>query len=75
MATTFKPEKLNFSEGEVAQQLGITLDRLHQLLDLNVFNDGGEKPERITFRPQDLVMLGVWDKVTPQNVIPIRRRG
>ena len=63
MSTTFKPEKMNFTEGEVAQQLGISVERLHQLLDLNVFNDGGEKPPRITFRPQDLVMLGIWDKV------------
>jgi hypothetical protein len=75
MSTIFKPEKLNFTEREVAEQLGISVDRLHQLLDLNVFNDGGEKPERITFRPQDLVMLGIWEKITPQNVVPIRRRG
>lgn len=75
MPTTFKPEKMNFTEGEVAQQLGISVERLHQLLDLNVFNDGGHKPDRITFRPQDLVMLGIWDKVTPQNVVPMRRRG
>ena len=75
MSTTFKPEKLNFTEREVAEQLGISVDRLHQLLDLNVFNDGGEKPERITFRPQDLVMLGIWEKITPQNVVNIRRRG
>jgi hypothetical protein len=75
MSTTFKPEKMNFTEGEVAQHLGISVERLHHLLDLNVFNDGGEKPDRITFRPQDLVMLGIWEKITPQNLVPIRRRG
>jgi len=75
MSTTFKPEKMNFTEGEVAQHLGISVERLHHLLDLNVFNDGGEKPDRITFRPQDLVMLGIWEKITPQNVVPMRRRG
>ncbi len=75
MSTTFKPEKMNFTEGEVAQHLGISVERLHHLLDLNVFNDGGEKPDRITFRPQDLAMLGIREKITPQNVVPMRRRG
>lgn len=74
MSTTFKTEKMDFTETEVAQHLGITLERLHHLLDENVFNDGGEKPESITFRPQDLVMIGIWDKITPQNVVSMRRR-
>jgi hypothetical protein len=74
MSTTFKPEKMNFTDYEVAEQLNISLDRLHALLDLNVFNDGGEKPEKINFRPQDLVMIGIWHKVTPVNLLPMRRR-
>jgi hypothetical protein len=74
MSTTFRPEKMDFTECEVAQQLGISLERLHHLLDANVFNDGGDKPESITFRPQDLVMIGIWDKITPQNVVTMRRR-
>jgi hypothetical protein len=75
MSTTFRPEKMDFTETEVAQHLGITLERLHHLLDANVFNDGGEKPEGITFRPQDLVMIGIWDKITPHNnVVSMRRR-
>lgn len=74
MSTTFRPEKMNFTEVEVAQQLGISVERLHHLLDLNVFNDGGEKPERINFRPQDLVMIGIWHKVTPDNLVPMRPR-
>lgn len=72
MPTSFKPEKMNFSEEEVAQQLGISVERLHALLDLNVFNDGSEKPEKINFRPQDLVMIGIWHKVTPENVVAMR---
>ena len=74
MSTTFRPEKMNFTETEVAQYLGISVDRLHHLLDLNVFNDGGDKPERIVFRPQDLVMIGIWHKVTPENLLSMRRR-
>jgi hypothetical protein len=74
MSTTLRPEKMDFTETEVAQHLGITLERLHHLLNANVFNDGGEKPESITFRPQDLVMIGIWDKITPHNVVSMRRR-
>jgi hypothetical protein len=74
MSTTFKPEKLDFTDAEVAQQLGISLERLHALLDLNVFNDGSEKPAKINFRPQDLVMIGIWHKTTPENLLPMRRR-
>jgi len=74
MSTSFKPEKMDFTEEEVAQQLGISVERLHALLDLNVFNDGSEKPEKINFRPQDLVMIGIWHKVTPENLLAMRRR-
>ena len=74
MSTTFKPEKMDFTEEEVAQQLGISLERLHALLDLNVFNDGSQKPEKISFRPQDLVMISMWHKTTPENLLSMRRR-
>jgi hypothetical protein len=74
MSTTFKPEKMDFTEEEAAQHLGISLERLHSLLDLNAFNDGSEKPEKITFRPQDLVMISMWHKTTPENVVSMRRR-
>jgi hypothetical protein len=74
MSTTVKPEKMDFTEEEVAQQLGISLERLHALLDVNVFNDGSEKPEKISFRPQDLVMISMWHKTTPENLLSMRRR-
>lgn len=74
MSTLFRPEKMDFNEMEAAAHVGISVERLHHLLDLNVFNDGGERPERINFRPQDLVMLSMWHKITPENVVPMRRR-
>ena len=55
-----KPQKEIYSELEAATALGITLERLHMLLDQNIFADGSTKPSRLFFRPTDLVMLEFW---------------
>ncbi len=55
-----KPEKESYSESEAALALGISVDRLHMLLDQNIFADGSLKPQRMYFRPTDLVMLEFW---------------
>ena len=48
------------SELETAQALGITLSRLHNLLDEHVFNDGNPRPAVCSFQPSDLVLLEFW---------------
>lgn len=64
-----------YSEVEAAQSLGISLTRLHQLLDENLFNDGLSRPENVTFRYSDLVILGFWDRTTPNpKVVRMPRR-
>lgn len=64
-----------YSEVEAAQALGITLTRLHQLLDENLFNDGLPRPENVTFRYTDLVILGFWHRSTPNpKVVRMPRR-
>jgi hypothetical protein len=64
-----------YTEVEAAQALGITLTRLHQLLDQNLFNDGLSRPENVTFRYSDLVILGFWEKSTPNpKIVRMPRR-
>ena len=64
-----------YSEIEAAQTLGISLTRLHQLLDENLFNDGLPRPENVTFRYSDLVILGFWDRSTPNpKIVRMPRR-
>jgi hypothetical protein len=64
-----------YSEVEAAQSLGISLMRLHQLLDENLFNDGMSRPDHCTFRYSDLVILGFWDRTTPNpKVVRMPRR-
>ena len=51
-----------FSETEAAQALGITLARLHYLLDHHVFNDGSRRPPNIEFTSIELTLLSYWSK-------------
>jgi len=64
-----------YSEVEASQALGISLTRLNQLLDENLFNDGLPRPTNVTFRYSDLVILGFWDRTTPNpKVVRMPRR-
>ncbi|HEX6466336.1 MAG TPA: hypothetical protein VFZ99_03460 [Terriglobales bacterium] len=62
MNNALKPHKEFFSESEAAAALGISLERLHQLLDKNIFNDGSKRPSDVTFRAADLILLKFWDR-------------
>lgn len=70
-----KLEKSHYSEQEAAEILGISVERLHFLLDKNIFNDGSLKPMTLNFLPTDLLMIGFWDKNTPveTKIFPIAR--
>lgn len=50
------------SEAEAAELLGITVSRLHQLLDEHIFNDGRNRPPAIELNSTDLVLLRYWHK-------------
>ena len=65
----------DYSETEAASILGISLSRLHQLLDENIFNDGSIRPPDIRLRASDLVLLEFWDRTTGNlNVLRMPRR-
>ena len=69
MLASLKPGKQSYNEDEASDVLGISRDRLNLLLEQNVFNDGGGKPEQITFRVADLVLLEFWDRSTPNTKV------
>jgi hypothetical protein len=51
-----------YSEHEAARWLGITLTRLHELLDQNIFNDGSRRPQNLQFNNGDLLLLSYWNE-------------
>lgn len=70
-----KLQKECYTELEAAAALSISLARLYVLLDENVFNDGTPRPENLTFRPSDLVLLGFWHRTSPNpKVVRMPRR-
>jgi hypothetical protein len=62
-------EKEFYTEQEAAQELGMSVDRLHFLLDSNIFNDGSEKPAQLCFRAKDLIVIGFWDRSTGDSKV------
>ncbi len=65
----------SYTESEAAGALGITVDRLHKLLDENVFNDGSIRPQNILLRSSDLILLEFWNRSTEEpKVIRMPRR-
>ena len=66
----------SFTEAEAAGMLGISVDRLHKLLDENIFNDGSLRPANLTLRSSDLVLLKFWHRSTEDpKVLRMPRRG
>lgn len=64
-----------YTEQEAAEALGISIARLHMLLDENVFNDGGSRPRNIEITSADLLLLRFWDRSTPSpKVVAMPRR-
>ncbi len=54
-----------YTETEAAEVLGISVTRLRYLLDEHVFNDGIPRPDEITITYSDLLLLGFWQRSTP----------
>jgi hypothetical protein len=64
-----------YSEQEVADLLGISIEHLHELLDNNVFNDGTPRPPQLTFTNSELILLGFWQRGEPNpKVLRMPRR-
>ena len=62
MNNSHQPAKSIYTEAEAADFLGISLTRLHMILDQNLFNDGGERPPEVMFQATDLVLLRFWNR-------------
>lgn len=68
-------EKEFYTEAEAAKALEISVERLHHLLDLHVFNDGTRRPRELTLRSTELVLLSFWNKgLANAKVIRMPRR-
>lgn len=68
-------DKEFYSEQEAAAALGISVARLHLLLDKNVFNDGGSRPKNIEITSSDLLLLQFWNRSLPrQKVVAMPKR-
>jgi hypothetical protein len=64
-----------FTEQEAADLLGITLERVHFLLDENIFNDGSKRPKHLELHRSDIVLLQFWDRSTENlKVVRMPRR-
>jgi hypothetical protein len=64
-----------FTEQEAADLLGITLERLHFLLDENVFNDGTKRPKDLELHRSDIILLQFWDRSTENpKIVRMPRR-
>ena len=67
-----------YTEEEAAAELKISLDRLHNLLDRRVFNDGSSRPVSVSFQSTDLILLRFWleqdqPKLIQMPLRPLRR--
>jgi hypothetical protein len=75
MKNSTQMQPVIYSEKEAARELGISLNRLHQILDDNVFNDGTPRPAQMTFQASDLVLLSFWSRSMPNpKVLRMPRR-
>ena len=64
-----------YTESEAALMLGISVSRLHALLDEHIFNDGSERPDNLLLQSSDVVLLRFWNRSTPNpKIIRMPRR-
>ncbi len=76
MPVTTKPVKEFYTESEAAAALGISIDRLRLLLEQNLFTEDTPRPEEMTFRHSDLVLISFWHKTAPNpKVVRMPKRG
>lgn len=56
-----RPLQALYTEEEAAATLGITIARLHELLDKYIFTGENRRPAAIEFNSSDLVLLRFWN--------------
>jgi hypothetical protein len=74
VSTPLRYDKEFYTEQEAAESLGISLQRLHSLLDQKVFHDGLQRPVQLNFLQTDLVLLAIWHREEPANLVRMPRR-
>ena len=79
MAKAKRSTKDLYSEAEAAAALGITITRLHELLDQYIFTNGNSRPAAIHFTASDLLLLSYWSndskRLVSHEVITMPKRG
>jgi hypothetical protein len=61
MAKVKRSNKELYNEVEAASTLGVSLARLHQLLDQYIFTNGSQRPQSVQFTASDLLLLSYWN--------------
>ena len=60
MANLKRSHKELYNEAEAAAALGVSISRLHELLDQYIFTNGSQRPQAIQFTSGDLLLLSYW---------------
>jgi hypothetical protein len=66
-----------YDEKEAAAALGITVSRLHEVLDQHIFTAGNPRPQALQFTSNDLLLLGYWSsaqRTSSHEVITMPKR-
>ena len=66
-----------YDEKQAAAALGITVARLHEVLDQHIFTEGNRRPEALQFTSPDLLLLGYWcnaQRTVSHEVITMPKR-
>lgn len=78
MAKVHRSTKELYSEAEAASALGISVNRLHELLDQYIFTNGNRRPAAIQFTSSDLLLLSYWSndnkRMVTHEVITMPKR-
>ncbi|MGZ4789847.1 MAG: hypothetical protein ACXVZV_01320 [Terriglobales bacterium] len=65
----------SYTEAEAAEMIGISISRLHMLLDEHIFNDGSARPPDLHLRSSDIVLIAFWNRSTENpKVLRMPRR-
>ena len=70
-----KAAKEFYTEVEAAAELKISVERLHNLLDRKLFNDGSCRPATVSFQSTDLILLRFWLDQDQPKLIQMPARG
>jgi hypothetical protein len=68
MARLKRSTKELYSEAEAAAALGISIRRLHELLDQYIFTNGNPRPQSLQFTSSDLLLLSYWSDDAKRSV-------